>query len=159
MKRYSSYRLTLSYSAPALIPGQSASEFVHGHSGDDRVPIPPRWARRTISPPRSVGRHALVGQPHAGRRLSGLPEHVDRNAAARIPIAADAKPARLEQSREPFADADRAVLVKGAVIAEARQIEFQRFRFEQPGLRRVIDDQQCKIRLAGDRAQAGELRR
>ena len=42
----------------------------------------------------AIGRDALVGQPQALGRRAGLPEHVDRHAAARIPVAADAQPAR-----------------------------------------------------------------
>src|SRR5438874_10236274 len=118
-----------------------------------RTPADAPEARRydkPTSPPATIGRHALVGQPRAGRQLAGLPEHVDRNPAARVPIAADAQPARLEQRREPPADTDRAILVEGAVVAEARQIELERFGFEQPGFRRVIDDEVREIRLAGD---------
>ena len=67
----------------------------------------------------AIGRDALVGQPQAFGRRAGLPEHVDRNAAARIPIAADAQPGGLDQLDDALADGDRAVLVEGAVIAEA----------------------------------------
>ena len=63
----------------------------------------------------------LVGQPDALGQPAGLPEHVDRHAAARIPVAADPQPLRLEQAGEPLADADRAVLVERAVVAEARR--------------------------------------
>src|SRR6266516_7501177 len=68
-------------------------------------------AHDEASAARAVGRHALIGQPHARRQLPGLPEYVDRNAAARIPIAADPQPARLQQGGDPLADADRAILV------------------------------------------------
>jgi hypothetical protein len=40
--------------------------------------------------PAAIGRDALLGNPQPPGQFSGLPEHVDRNAAARIPIAADA---------------------------------------------------------------------
>ena len=43
------------------------------------------------SAPAAIGRNALVGNPHSLGQLAGLPEHVDRNAAARIPVAADAQ--------------------------------------------------------------------
>src|SRR6201998_4227490 len=84
------------------------------------------------SAPSAIGRDALVGDPHPLWQLAGLPEHVDRNAAARLPVAADAQPFRFYFRRYPLADRDRAILVKRAVIAEARDIEFQRFRFQQP---------------------------
>src|ERR671920_1984847 len=77
----------------------------------------------------AVGRDALVGEPDAVRRLAGLPEYVDWDAAARVPIAADAQVARRKQRDEALADCDRAVLVERAVAAEARQVELQRFRF------------------------------
>ena len=62
-----------------------------------------RLRRGSAAP--AIGRHALVGQPQALRRRAGLPEHVDRDAAARIPVAADAQPARLGTStiRRPIA--------------------------------------------------------
>ena len=73
--------------------------------------------------PAAIGRDALIGNPHPRWQLAGLPEHVDRNAAARIPIAADAQPFRLDFRRYPFADHDRAVLMERAMIAETRDIE------------------------------------
>jgi hypothetical protein len=47
--------------------------------------------------------------------------------------------------------------VESAVVPEAREIELQGFRFEQPFARRVVDDENCEIRLAGDRTDGGEL--
>ena len=47
----------------------------------------------------AIGRDALVGHPHILGQLAGLPEHIDRHAAARIPVAADAQPLRLKQRR------------------------------------------------------------
>ena len=58
-----------------------------------------------------------------------------------------------------LADHDRAILVEGAMVAEARDIEFQRFRFQQPLARHIVDHQMREIRLAGDRAERGEFRR
>src|SRR5882724_1729193 len=75
------------------------------------------------SPPSAIGRDALVGHPHALGQFAGLPEHVDRDAAARIPVSADAKPFRLDLGGDPLADHDRAILVEGAVIAKTRDIE------------------------------------
>src|SRR4051812_36974340 len=104
------------------------------------------------STPSAIGRDALVGDPHALRKPSGLPEHVDRDAAARIPVAADAQPFRPDLGCDPFADHDRAILVERAVIAETRDIELQRFRLQQPAARYVVDHQMSEIRLSGDRA-------
>src|ERR1700688_3280947 len=72
------------------------------------------------SSPSAIGRDALVGNPHVVRQFAGLPEHVDRDAAARIPVAADAQPFWLDFTRDPLADHHRAVLMEGAVIAKAR---------------------------------------
>src|SRR5262249_3256303 len=52
----------------------------------------------------AIGRHALVGQPDVAGQAAGLPEDVDRHAAAREEIAADAEVARLEQRDEALAD-------------------------------------------------------
>src|SRR4051812_5732605 len=88
---------------------------------------------------------ALVWQPYARRQLAGLPEHVDRHAAAGIPIAPDAQEFRMEQDHQLFADGDRAVLVKAADVAEAAKIKFERFRFDQPSSRHVVDHEMGKI--------------
>ena len=112
-----------------------------------------------VQPAPAIGRDALVGQPDALRQAAGLPEHVDRHAAARIPIAADAQPFGLEQRHELLADGDGAVLVEGAVVAEAREIKFQRLRLHQPLARHIVDHEMGEIRLAGDRAERGEFGR
>src|SRR5262245_55945228 len=62
---------------------------------------------------------ALIGQPQALGRRSRLPEDVDRDPAARVPIAADPEPPRLHLRDEALADPDRHVLVEAAMIAEA----------------------------------------
>ena len=130
-----------------------------------RFPATPGLRRRlreqevALSSPPAVGRDALIGNPHALRQLAGLPEHVDRDAAARIPVAADAQPFRLDLGRDALADRDRAVLVERAVIAEAGEIKLQRFGFQQPLLRHIVDHQMREIGLAGDRAERGEFGR
>ncbi len=48
--------------------------------------------------------------------------------------------------------------MEGAMIAERGKIELQRFRFDQPSVRQIIDDDMGEVGLAGDRAEAGELR-
>ena len=49
--------------------------------------------------------------------------------------------------------------MESAMIAEARDIKLQRFRFQQPLARHIIDHEMGEIRLAGDRAERGEFRR
>jgi hypothetical protein len=88
-----------------------------------------------------------------------LPEHVDRHAAARIPVAADAQPARRDLLGQPLADHQRAFLVEGAVVAETAEEELQRLALDQLRARGVVDHQVGEVGLAGDGAQAGEFRR
>src|ERR1700736_4579589 len=71
------------------------------------------------SPPAAVRRDALIGNPHSLRQFAGLPEYVDGNSAARIPVAADAQPFRLDLGGDPFSDRHRAVLMECTMIAEA----------------------------------------
>src|SRR5207237_4067373 len=82
------------------------------------------------SAPSPIGGDALVRDPEAGRRRAGLPEDVDRNAAARIPVAADAQPSGLHLLRQPLADADGDILVEAAMIAEPPQEQLPRLGFD-----------------------------
>src|SRR3954453_14132302 len=122
---------------------------------------PERGESETVSSssaPSAIGRDPLFGHPQSLRHAAGLPEHVDRDAAARIPIAADAQELRLDLARDALADHHGAILVEGTVIAEARDVEFQRLRLQQPLAGRVVDHQMCEIRLSRDRAERGEFR-
>src|SRR3546814_7075479 len=65
-------------------------------------------------------------------------EHVDRDAAARIPVAADAEPDRRHLRHEPFRDADRAVLVKGGLVPEGAEIKLQRLAFHEAAVGEVV---------------------
>src|SRR5450432_1393810 len=111
------------------------------------------------SSPSAIGRDALIGNPHAIRQFAGLPEHVDRNPAARIPVAADAQPFWFDFTRDPLAEHHRAVLMERAMIAKARDKKLQGFRFQQPLARHIVDDEMREIRLPGDRTERGEFRR
>src|SRR5262249_51213825 len=104
------------------------------------------------SSPAVVGGDAGVGQPYVRGQLARLPENVDGNPTARIPIAADAQKSRLEQADELLSDGDRAVLVEGADVTEAAEIELERFRFEKPFSWHVVDHQMSEVGLPGDRA-------
>src|SRR5581483_3768449 len=99
----------------------------------------------TASAAAAIGRDALVGNPHALRRRAPLPEHVDRNPAAWIPVAADPEPGGLDQLDNALGDADGRILMEGAGVAEAREIKLERLRFEQPRPRRVIDDEMREV--------------
>src|SRR5688572_18338621 len=113
--------------------------------------------RRKKSAAPAIGLHALIRQPDAVRQLAGLPEHVYRNAAARIPVAADPQEMRLEQRHEPLADTDRAILVKGAMIAERGEVQLERLGFHQPIARYVVDHEVREVWLACDGAQRREF--
>src|SRR5579872_5875500 len=115
-------------------------------------------AGSACSTPPAIGRNALIGNPHSLRQFSGLPEHVDRNAAAWVPIAADAQPFGFDLRGDTLADGDRAVLVKGAVVTEARNIKLEGFGLEQPLAGYIVDHQVRKIGLTGDRAKRGKFR-
>src|ERR1700681_765420 len=96
-----------------------------------RVPFPEprganvRIAARSLSPS-AIGRHRLIRNPQIRRQPPRLPKHVDRDAAAWIPIAPDAQPPRLQQPINPLADRHRAILVDRALVAEAGEIDLQR---------------------------------
>jgi hypothetical protein len=100
------------------------------------------------SAPAAIGGHTLVRKPHAGRALSGLPEDVDGDAAARIPVPADAQEMRFDEVRYALADGNRAVLMERAVIAERCEIELERLRLDEPAVRHVVDDEVRKVGLA-----------
>jgi MFS family permease len=101
--------------------------------------------------PPAVGTHALVRDPDVARQAAGLPEHVDRHAAARMEVAADAKPPRLEQCDQPLADVERAILMKNSVITEAVEIELERFRLDEVPRGQIVDDDDREVGLAGHR--------
>ena len=104
----------------------------------------------------------MLGQPQAGWRLAGLIEDIDRNAAARVPIAADPQPQRLQLLIQPFGDLERAGLVEAAVAAKGAKVELQRLALDQARIRRVVDNQMGEVGLAGDRAEAvnsGQVKR
>src|SRR5437879_7997188 len=73
----------------------------------------------------TIGRDAGIGQPQPRRRLAGLVENIDRDTAARIPVASDAQPARRQCGDQPPCDRQRAVLVKRGAVAERAEEEFQ----------------------------------
>ena len=114
-------------------------------------------ASRHRSSASAIGRDALVGQPQPVGRRAGLVEHVDRDAAARIPIAADPQPVRRDRSDQAARDAKRAVLVKGADDCGTRRDRASATCSRRAPLGHVVDDEMREIGLAGDRAQRGEF--
>src|SRR5207245_9541374 len=65
---------------------------------------------------------------------------------------------RLEQYNEIIADACGAAFVKGSLVPEGPDIEFQAFQFHALSVRDIVEKKRCEVRLSGLRAQAGELR-
>src|SRR4029079_2084007 len=117
------------------------------------------WLRAGIgSAAAAIGLDALLGNPHAVGWRAVLPEHVDGNAAARIPIAADPEPGGIDKLDDALADGDGRVFMEGAHIAVAREIELERLRLHQPFAGRIVDNEMREIRLAGHRAETGEFR-
>src|SRR4051794_15288873 len=122
------------------------------HAPPTKQPTEPA-PRIAILSAATIRSDALVGQPQAFRRRAGLPEDVDRNSAARIPIAADAQPLRLHLLDQPLADADRHILVEAAVVAERAEEQLEALALDDRLGRRIVDHQMREIGLAGDRAQ------
>src|SRR5690348_1882800 len=79
--------------------------------------------RTAILSAATVRSDALVGQPQAFGRRARLPEYVDRHPAPRVPVAADAQPARLHLAHQPLADADGHILVEAAMVAKRAEEE------------------------------------
>src|SRR6476661_5263903 len=112
----------------------------------------PRMAMRGppligLAPP-AVGLHSLIGKPQAFRRLAALPEDVDRHAAARVPVTADAKPAGLHLGHKPLPDADRHVLVETAMVAEGAEKQLQALALDDRLGGRIVDDEVREVRLS-----------
>src|SRR6188474_2896888 len=85
---------------------------------------------RSVAPGRAlasptIGRNALVRQPKPFWRCTALPEHVDRDAAARIPVAADPQPPRPHLFAQPLADAHGDILVEPGMIAERTEEQLE----------------------------------
>ena len=78
-----------------------------------------------------------------------MPEYIDRDAAAGVPVTADAQVFRLQQTDEGFCNRDRAVLMEGGVVAVGGEVEFERFGFDDPQPGNIINDDVGEIGLAG----------
>ena len=74
-----------------------------------------------------------------------MPEDVNGNAAARIPVSADPQPYGLHLAEQALADADGHILVKPAMVAERTKEQLQRLRFDDRVAGRVIDHQMGEI--------------
>ncbi len=85
-------------------------------------------------------------------------EDIDGDAAAGVPVAADAEPFGVEFVKEALTDADGAIFMETGMVAEAVQIELERLGFHDGARRDVVDDEVREIGLAGDGAERGKFR-
>ena len=70
-----------------------------------------------LTPP-TIGRHALIGDPYAVWQRPGLPEDINGNTTAGIPISANPEPLGLQEIGKTARNGDSAILVEGTVISE-----------------------------------------
>src|SRR5487761_1432483 len=128
---YPSYSLTFAPTATAVDPSQPG-DFANPGARGERLNLrnfaqnlerhlrfvakQSDTVNRSLSA-RPIGGNALIRRPHARRQLARLPVPVDRHAAARMEIAADAQPFGLERIDQLLADRHRAVFMECAVIA------------------------------------------
>ncbi len=81
----------------------------------------------------------------------------DANAAPRRECRRDLAPARLERLHKVVENCVGDVFVKDALIAEGRQVKFQRLRFQYALSGDVFDGERGEIGLPGCWANTGEL--
>src|SRR6185369_664339 len=89
----------------------------------------------------TIGGDALVGQPQALGRRARLPENVDRNAAARVPVAADPEPLGLHLARQTLADPDRHLLVEPGMVAVRAEEQLEALALDDRLARCIVDDE------------------
>lgn len=83
---------------------------------------------------------------------------INRDAAARGEFAPYFDVFRVHELDQVIHDDVDAILVEVAMVAEAKQIELERLAFDHLDVRNVADVDGRKVRLSGNRAQAGEFR-
>src|SRR5690606_17235070 len=93
----------------------------------------------TRSAAAAIGRDTLIGQPQPLRRRAALPEDIDRNASARVPVAANPQPARPHFLEQALADADGDVLVEAAVITERGEEQLEALALDDGLAGGVVD--------------------
>ena len=80
------------------------------------------------------------------------------NPAPNVPIALDLGPPRRDSGNKIVQDAVGDILVECPFVPVGPQVELERFKFDAQLIRDVFDNEMRKIRLAGERTDAGELR-
>ena len=91
-------------------------------------------------------------------RFAVIAVGVDRDAAARGELAPDLDVLGIHQADQILHDDVDAVLMEVAVVAEAEQIQLERLALHHARAGHIGDIDGGEVRLAGHRAQAGELR-
>lgn len=105
----------------------------------------------------TIGRHALVWNPHALRGLAVLIKHINRNTSARVPIAANTKPFWAYLAYKTLANTCCASFVKITMVTVRPEKELEGFALDNPLIGDIIDDQMRKIGLTRNRAYARKL--
>lgn len=101
-----------------------------------------------------MARHLFILRP----RFPVVAIRIDRDAAAWSELAPYLDVARVHQLDQIVHDDVDAILVKITVIAEAEQVQLERFALNHFDVRNVADVDRRKVWLASNRAQAGEFR-
>src|SRR5438105_1429767 len=103
-------------------------------------------------------------EPRSGVRLDDRERGAvrrggDGDSAARFLLERDAYLVgrQLERFGDVVADPDGEGLAEDALVAEAAQVELERFRLEAKRSRPVLDRGDIEVGLAGDRADGGEF--
>lgn len=99
-------------------------------------------------------RHLLVLRA----RLAIIAVRVDRNTTTWSEFAPYLDVTGLHQLDQVIHDDVDAILVEIPVIAEAEEIQLERLALHHLDVRDIADIDRSKIRLPGDRAEAGEFR-
>lgn len=99
-------------------------------------------------------RHLLIFRPW----LAIIAVRIDGDAAARGEFAPDFDVARVHQFDQIVHNDVHAILVEVAVVAEAEQIQLERFALDHFDIGHIADVNRRKVRLAGHRAEAREFR-
>ncbi len=101
-----------------------------------------------------MARHLLVLRP----RFSVVAIRIDRDATTRSELAPYLDVARVHQLDQIVHDDVDTILMEIAVIAEAEQVQLERFALYHFDVRNVTDIDRREVWLTGNRAQAGEFR-
>lgn len=97
------------------------------------------------------------GRERFPTRLAMLDHDVGEDAAPYVPLGSQAQEARRDGAHDVVDDLIGDGFMEGALVAEAPGIELQAFQFDTKLVGDVVDNQHREIRLAGQRAQAGEF--